>query len=60
MHVTNQIATLVTCLGGKLTVIATDPGPKAAEDVAKEYNCANCSYLKLCQKVYRAVEKCQK
>ncbi len=55
MKVSKKDAQAMKCLGGKLKIVASDPDPKALQDLNKEYNCAGCSKVKLCDKLIGAI-----
>ncbi len=55
MKVTKQIATAMKCLGGKLEIAASDPDPKALQELTTEYNCSSCPDVKTCDKLFYTV-----
>ena len=51
MQLTKRTAEAIKCLGGKLEIVASDPDPKAWEELTKEYNCANCYDAEVCRAI---------
>ena len=51
--ITRQIATTMKCLGGKLEIVAADPATDTERELAKEYNCLNCTSQRICTALQR-------